>query len=437
MEKTRISFYGGVGEVGRSAALIESGEKNLLLDAGIKLGEQIEFPLIPEDKFGEIRNIFISHAHLDHSGFLPHIYAKEFAPPKVFLTKPTRDLMGVLLSDYLKIQKIKEQVLHFSENEINEVMQHSQMAEFGKPFNADFDITLHNAGHILGSAMALVENKEKKILYTGDISLRNTRIMEGAHKGLHADTLIVESTYGGKEDVLPSAKDSMKKFVESINETLKEGGFVLVPSFAVGRAQEILLALEDYMRSGALTKAPIYIDGMISKAMRIYRQNVIYASESIKMRILTSDDDPFKSKFFHIPKTRGREDVFSEPAIIITTSGMLLGGPALIYLEKMHSDPKNKLIIVGYQAEGTLGRKLLSGEKKIRIGEKEIEVEMKVENIRISGHADRNELLQFIKGTKRLKKIFLVHGEKSDELKEDLENDYEVIAPKLSEEYTI
>lgn len=381
--------------------------------------------------------MFVSHAHLDHSGFLPHIYAKEFTPPKVFVTKPTRDLMGVLLADYLKIQKLREQKLYFGDKEVNEVMQHAQLQEFGKEFNAGFDVTLFNAGHILGSAMAQVDDDGKKLLYTGDISMRNTRIMEGAARGVHAENLIVESTYGGKEDILPSAKDSMKKFVDSINETLKEGGFVLVPSFAVGRAQEILLALEDYMRSGALTKAPIYIDGMILKAMRIYRQNVIYASESIKMRILTSDDDPFKSKFFHIPKTKGREDVFAEPAIIITTSGMLLGGPALIYLEKMHADPKNKLIIIGYQAEGTLGRKLLNGDKKVKIADREIELLMKVENIRISGHADRNELLQFIKGTRGLKRVFLVHGEKGEELKEDLEKDYEVITPKLGDEYEI
>ncbi|MBU0586699.1 hypothetical protein KJ780_04240, partial [Candidatus Micrarchaeota archaeon] len=142
-------------------------------------------------------------------------------------------------------------------------------------------------------------------------------------------------------------------------------------------------------------------------------------------------------KFFHAPKSKNRSDVFKEPAIIITTSGMLLGGPALLYLDRMHADPKNKLIIIGYQAEGTLGRKLLEGEKKITIGKNELELEMKVENIRISGHADRNELLQFIKGMKGLKRIFLAHGEKGNELKEVLENNYEVHVPKLLDEYAI
>ncbi|MDD5337234.1 MAG: MBL fold metallo-hydrolase RNA specificity domain-containing protein [Candidatus ainarchaeum sp.] len=433
----KITFYGGVGEVGRSCALLESNEKNLLLDAGIKLGEKVEYPLIPDDVLEGISNIAVSHAHLDHSGFLPHIYARSPLRPEIFATKPTRDLMGVLLADYLKIQKIREQTPEFGESEVNELMQKIKLQEFGKQFSAGFGVTFLNAGHILGSAMTLVEDDGKKVLYSGDISMRNTRILEGAQRNVHADALMVESTYAGKEDVLPSARESMLRFVTSINETLREGGFVLVPSFAVGRAQEILLALEDYMRSGVLTKAPIYIDGMILKAMRIYRQNVIYASESIKMRILTSDDDPFKSKFFHVPRTRNREDVFKEPAIIITTSGMLLGGPALIYLERMCSDPKNKLIIVGYQAQGTLGRKILEGEKKVRLGDREIQLEMKVESIRISGHADRNELLHFIKGTRGLKKVFLVHGEKGGELREDLEKDYEVVVPRLLEEHDI
>lgn len=434
----KITFYGGAGEVGRSAALLESGEKNLLLDAGIKLGENVEFPLIPEEKLGEIENVFISHAHLDHSGFLPHIYARGLTPPKVFLTKPTRDLAGVLLADYLKIAKLKKRNPGFGEKDMNAIMQHANIQEFGKSFKiADFEIAFYNAGHILGSAMALIQNKGKKVLYSGDICMRNTRIMEGAYRELHADTLIVESTYGGKDDVLPSTKDSMKKLVESINETIKKGGFVLIPCFAVGRAQEILLALEDHMRSGALITAPIYIDGMIGKAMRIYRQNVVYASEQIKMRILTSDDDPFKSKFFHIPKSKGRNDVFLEPAIIVSTSGMMIGGPVILYLEKMHQDPKNKLIILGYQAEGTLGRKILSGERKIKLEENEYELQMKVENIRFSGHADRNELIQFIKSIRGLKKVFLVHGEKGNELKKSLEKKYEVIVPKLLDEYDL
>ena len=224
--------------------------------------------------------------------------------------------------------------------------------------------------------------------------------------------------------------------IRIINETLDKGGHVLIPSFAVGRAQEILLLLDDYMRSGALQKTKIFVDGMIGKVMRIYRHNAIYANEDIKKRILMSEDDPFKSKNFNIPKSKSRYDVLKEPSIIVSTSGMLSGGPALLYLEKLGSDPKNTLIFVGYQAEGTRGRKILEGEKKVKIGENEVKINMRIERVKISGHADYNELLQFVNSVKGLEKIFIVHGEKSD-LEETLSKKYEVITPRLLETYKI
>ncbi len=429
-----ITFYGGAREVGRSAILLESERKNLLLDAGIKLGKEIEFPLIPDEKLKEIKNISITHAHLDHSGYLPHIINKTKHKINIYMTKPTRDLIGVLLADYLKIQKLKNQA-KFTINDVNKLMKEIKIKEYKQWFRAGFLQSFRNAGHILGSAMVLVKSNNKRILYTGDINLRQTNIMQPAEMNIKADTLITESTYGGKNDIHPSTKESLRKIVKSINETIHKGGHVLIPTFAVGRGQELLLSLENYMRSGALEKVPIYIDGMLSKAMRIYRQNVIYANESIKMRILTSSDDPFKSKFFHVPRTLSRNDVFKRPSIIISTSGMLVGGPSVMYLKRMASNPLNKLIIIGYQAKGTLGREILDGAKKIKIDDEEIELKMSVEKIKFSGHADRNELLKFIKSIRGLKKIYIVHGEKCDELKDALENKYEVVVPNLLETF--
>jgi uncharacterized protein len=433
----QATFYGGAGEVGRSCIFVDSGERNLLLDAGIKLGNKIEYPLIPEGDIGKIQNIAITHAHLDHCGYLPALFSKSISRQRVYATKPTRDLMGILFADYFKVQTMRGEKPAFGENDIKAVMQGIRIEEPDKEFNAGFPARFINSGHILGSMMVRFSHENRSVLYTGDLSMRNTRIMDGAARGVPADTLITENTYGGVTDDLPGAKESMMRFIDSIDSTLKDGGFVLVPSFAVGRAQEILLALDDYMRSGALSRAPIYIDGMIMKAMRIYRQNVIYASESIKMRILTSDDDPFKSRFFHVPRTKDRSDVMKEPAIIITTSGMLLGGPSQTYLEKLCSDPKNKLIIVGYQAKDTPGRRILEGERKVHMGGKVLDIRMKVENIRISGHADRGELIQFIKGVPGLKKIFLVHGENGGVLKDAFEKDYEVCVPALGETHNL
>lgn len=431
----RLTFYGGAGEVGRSSVLLEHEKKNIMFDCGIKLGEKTEYPLIEDSELRRVRNIAISHAHLDHSGYLPHIYFKK-AKPNLFVTKPTRDLMGVLLQDYYKIHKNDRKTRDlFRQKDVDDVLRDTKMLDYEEQKKSDFSFSFHHAGHIMGSAMIHVK-EHGGILYTGDICTRKTRVLDPCKSGLRAKTLITESTYGGEDDVLPSQKEASQRLVSIINKTLNQGGHVIIPSFAVGRAQEVLMILDDYMRSGALQETKIYVEGMINKVMRIYRHNAIDANEDIKRRILMSEDDPFKSKSFHAPKLKSRKDVLDEPCIIVSTSGMLSGGPVMFYLDKLAGNPKNTMIFVGYQAPGTRGRKVLDGEKKIRIGEKEIDIRMKIERVRISGHADYNELLHFIKETKNLKTIFLMHGEKTD-LKDALEKKYEVIVPRLLETYGI
>lgn len=421
----KLTFYGGAREVGRSCVLFEDKGKEMLLDCGIKLGERIEYPILDEADIKRIEHVFISHAHLDHCGYLPHLFARG-SRPKVFLTKPTRDIMAVLLADYLKIHRERA----FSQRDIECMLKATQIMELGQSDS----FTLYNAGHIMGSTMIKL-NVDGGLLYTGDICTRKTRILDGCEKNLAATTLVIETTYGGKNDIIPSAKDAAQKLVNIINSTLDKGGWVLIPSFAVGRAQELLLLLDDYMRSGVLQLSRIFIDGMIGKIMRIYRHNAIYANDDIKRRILMSEDNPFKSKFFHVPRSKTREDVLKEPSIIVSTSGMLSGGPALFYLEKLAANPANTIIFVGYQAPGTLGSKIAAGEKRVVVGEKEIEIKMAVENVKLSGHADYNELLQFIKNVKGLKRVFLMHGEKA-ELKDALEKDYEVVVPRLGESFS-
>lgn len=425
----KLGFYGGVEEVGRSCYLLEKKNKSIMLDCGIKLGEKVEYPKIPEEKIKRLKEIFISHAHLDHSGYLPHIYSMNYKP-KVITTKPTRDMFAVLLSDYRRIQKDPS----FSQKDIDNALKNVNIVEYEKN-KGQFEYNLYPSGHVLGGSMIRIE-ENGGILYTGDICTRTTRVLEGCTKGISTKTAIIETTYGRKEDVLPGIKEEAGRMASLINETIKNKGFVLIPSFAVGRAQEILLLLDDYMQSGALMKVPIYVDGMINKVMRIYRHNAIYANEDIKRKILMSEYDPFKSKNFRKPKTKERMDVLEEPCIIVSTSGMLTGGPVLHYLEKLSEDPNNLLLFVGYQAEGTRGRKILDGEKEIEIGEDKIKINMRIEKIRISGHADYNELLQFIHGLKGLEKIFFVHGESKD-LKERLEKKYEVIFPKRGEEFSL
>ncbi|MEM3399414.1 MAG: MBL fold metallo-hydrolase RNA specificity domain-containing protein [Candidatus Micrarchaeia archaeon] len=429
----KLTFLGGAGEVGRSCILAEEKRTAVMLDCGIKLGEREEYPLLDDGLIKRTRRVVVSHAHIDHAGYLPMLMRRG-CKASIYATKPTRDLMHLLLADYRRINP--EAV---SDKEIEEVMRRCAIVEYGAKFGGGIKTEFRRSGHILGGAMIKL-SADKNILYTSDIEIKGSRLIEGAETGIRADTLIIESTYGGFEDKHPPAKSEFAKLCETINRTISRGGVVLIPSFAVGRGQEVLITLESYMRSGVIKKVPIWVDGMIIKANRIYRQNVIYARREIQLRILMSDDDPFKSRFFRMPKTKDRSDVLGEGGIIVASSGMLTGGPVVGYLKALAADPKNTLALVGYQAKGTLGRKLLDGERRVIIGGDEINVNMEVVKFELSAHADRQGLVSFARSIRGLKKIFIVHGDerKPYELKESLEKyGYDVVVPANLESYTV
>ncbi len=434
----KLTFFGGCREVGRSCSLIESGGDHLLIDCGVKIGKEEEYPLLSHEDIHRIKHIGITHTHLDHVGFLPHFF-HEGGKARIYSTKPTRDMTQLLLADYHRILHMRRhRKSYFSLKDIESVLNHSHILEYGQGTKlGNLNFSLHPAGHILGSSMIRVQGK-KSILFTGDVNNRGTRLLDPAEQGIHAHTLVMESTYGARGDVIPSIKIASAELAKSVTRTLHKGGFVLIPAFAVGRSQEILLTLESYMRSGAIPKAPIYVDGMILKANRIYRQNVIYARKEIQMRILASDEDPFASTLFKSPRTKHKSEVFEEPAIIVSTSGMLTGGPILRYLSEVAGDHNSLLMLVGYQAEGTIGRSLLDGARTIEIDGEEVDVRLKVENVSFSAHSDHQGLLQFASSVKGLKRIFLVHGEdkKQGELAAALKR-FEVIIPKNGESYNL
>lgn len=256
----KITFLGAAKEIGRSAFLLENDNEKVLLDCGVKLGEKTEYPAISNDLASKIQTIIITHTHLDHIGYLPFAFADKKV--SIYATKPTRDLLQVLLSDFQRLQKSEPR---FSSKDINSVLQKIKLVEY----NTDVQIPKHGhgrglsfrfieAGHILGSAMVLINHGSSstkssaknsgKLLYTGDFNITGSKIMNSCERDIEAENVIVESTYGGKYDVFPSQKEIVKKFAESVNETLKAGGVVIIPSFAVGRGQEILLTISDLMK---------------------------------------------------------------------------------------------------------------------------------------------------------------------------------------------
>lgn len=441
-----LRFLGGCREVGKSAVLVKHSGGGTLLDCGIKLGakdDQDRFPYIPKEMMDEIDSIVISHAHLDHSGYLPHLYSRGWRGT-IYATKPTRDLMQLLLSDYLKIAK-EERDPDFSQQDINNIMKDVEYVEFDKKLKIakGTHLTLYKAGHIIGASLTRIEDRDSSVLYTGDFSYKETNILDEATAEIEeTDALIMESTYGDKGKI-PGLKTNSKKLAKEVRKTLKRGGKVIIPVFGVGRSQEIMITLDNYIKSGYIPKIDGFVDGMIKKSNSIHRQNAIYAKEEIPKRILMAQEDPFDSEYFNPPKTKNRSDVTKtdKGTIILTTSGMITGGPVIKYMEELADDPENKIILVGYQVEGTPGRDLMDGKKKVTLPNgKEVKVNAKVKSLHFSAHSDKKQLLDFVSDIPKPKKIFLMHGEISNinALNKELEKKgHETYIPRWKEEFRV
>ena len=420
-----ITFFGGCNEVGRNAMLLESHGKKILVDAGIKVSrDNPELPKIPVEIAKSLDALVLSHAHIDHCGYIPFLVKQGFTG-KIFATTPTRDIMHLLLSDAAKIARENKNPF-YGTKDIDRTMNQTKPVGFNEEIEIvpGIKATFLNAGHIIGSAEVLLEFEGKKLLYSGDINTRESHLLLPAVVPKEKiDFLVLECTYAGKQDILPSLQKSSKELADTIKETLKKGGKALIPSFAVGRGQEVMLAVENYVRSGYLPEMTIWLDGMITRANRICRHNVVFMRPEIPNRILMADDDPFKSPFIKQPRSKNKKEVFaSKKAVIISTSGMLSGGPAIYYLQKLAASRKNCIIIVGYQAENTLGRELLEGKKIVEIKGKKLHVQCSVKRVKFSGHADYNGLLNFASSISA-EKTFLIHGEKEKlpEFKKTLE----------------
>ncbi|MEM4472656.1 MAG: MBL fold metallo-hydrolase [Archaeoglobaceae archaeon] len=379
-----IKFLGGCGEVGRSAVAVDS----IILDYGIKPSSPPEFPMDFSPKA-----ILVSHAHLDHLGFVPSLMDYD---PKIYLTPPSVDIGRLLLYDSINVM----QPPPFSKKEIRQFESNCVIVDYNEKFKVDkFEVEFLNAGHVPGSAMICLEN-DLRILYSGDLKLEDTRLLEGAQKDLpEADILIIESTYYSVEH--PDRKELEKKFVESVIETLENKGHAIIPAFAVGRTQEVLMILESH----GITP---YVDGMGREVFKILERYPDYIRDPKALR------RAYKNAIW--VEWKKREDVLKEPSVIVTTAGMLNGGPALFYLSRVYNDPKSKLIITGYQVEGTNGDMALK-LGMINLGTRIVKLKMKVEQYDFSAHADDSQLKEFVRASadKGVEIVFTVHGEKCDE----------------------
>ncbi len=425
----RLTAMGGFREVGRSCILIQTRDSNVLLDVGLNVGNPNEkFPFfdIPEFSIRDLDAVIISHAHLDHCGLVPFLYKYGYRGP-VYSTLPTRNLSTMLQLDFIQICEKEGNPSPYSKRDVKQTVLHTIPLSWGKVTDIapDIKLTLHNSGHILGSSIIHLHfgKGDYNFVYTGDFKFQKTRLLEkAAVKFPRVESLLIESTYGGPQDRIPSRQESERELKQILNSTLKRGGKVLVPVLAVGRAQELLIVLEEYISKGFIDKVPIFIDGLISEATAIHTANPDFLSSDLREKILHQGNNPFLSDYFEtVSAQEERLDIVKGgPCIILATSGMLIGGPSVLYLKELANDSKNSLIFVSYQCVGTLGSRVQRGFREFTYVNAKGRTQLVKINLKIftlegfSGHSSRSQISQFLRRIQpRPKKVLVCHGEES------------------------
>jgi len=427
----RLTTLGACQEVGRSAFLLQTRESSVLLDCGINPGSSRPFEAFPRFdnpafELDSLDAVIISHAHLDHCGLLPFLFKYGYDGP-VYCSAPTSSMMTLLQLDYLDVASKQGVTPHYDQKDVRECVLHTIPLRHGvvTDIAPDIRLTLHNAGHILGSSMAHLHIGEglHNIVYTGDYKYARTMLLEAATTEFpRVETIITECTYGGPDDIMPSRVEAEERLTAIVNETLERKGKVLIPVPAVGRAQEIMLILDGYMRRGLMKEAPVFIEGMISEATAIHTAYPEYLGREVRHSILHEEINPFQSDYFTVvehPNVR-QEVIDGEPCIIMATSGMLEGGPVIEYFKSLAEDEKNTMIFVSYQIEGTMGRRVQKGLNEVTMmgsdGKLDIaKVRLRVESIEgFSGHSDRRQLINYLTHLQpKPERVLVCHGERA------------------------
>lgn len=425
----RVTTLGCCREVGRAAFLLSTAESRILIDCGEKPGATngaTPFLGVPEiQPLANLDAVVLTHAHLDHCALIPFLFRYGFSGP-VYSTPPTRDLSSMLQLDYLEVIRKEDRPAPYSSNEVKQYVKNSITLNYGSVTDIapDIKLTFHNAGHILGSAIAHfhVGDGLYNIAFTGDFNYSKSRLFNPATASFpRLEAIFMESTYGASHDMTPARRDAEMKLYDVIKRTIERGGKVIIPAFAVGRSQEVMLALEEGIRKGELPAIKIFLDGMIKEATAIHTTYPEYLNSDLRNQIFREGLNPFLSECFEqVDSSDKRETVINgDPSVIITTSGMMNGGPVIEYLNNLAADERNTLVFVGYQADGTLGRRIQKGWREIPIGTKgSITINLEVTTVEgFSGHSDRRQLMSFVgKMHPRPEKIFCIHGEESKTL---------------------
>ena len=428
----RVTALGSYREVGRAMHLVTTNESKVLVDCGAKpttnRSEVQPFFAAPEMlPLDNLDAVVITHAHIDHIGMLPVLFKYGYRGP-VYCTPPTRDLMTLLQIDYIKVAKAEGNEPPYSKADIQECIKHVVDINWGDKtdISPDIKMTMENAGHILGSSsvyMQIGEGKgEHKLLFSGDIKYEKSWLFDAATVRFpKVETLVIESTYGGPQDVQPTRQQASQELQDLIRDTLGRRGKIFCPVFAVGRSQEVMIAIDQLFKSGIVKPVTVWVDGMISEATAIHSSHPNFLNRDLRRQMLKGGmDNPFNSSWFKQVGSREQRDAIlldPNPCIVLATSGMMTGGPIVEYFKHWAPEPSATLCFVGYQASGTLGRRLQKGHAQVPLmdGGQTLMVDIRCNMVTIdgfSGHSDRNQLIDYVDALNPTpRKIICHHGD--------------------------
>lgn len=441
-----IDFLGGAMEVGASCILLRLESLNILMDSGIRQGGSQDplpdFRTIQE--CGGVDAIIVSHAHMDHIGSLP-IISKAYPAAPIYMTQMSQDLVRVLLYDSLKLMDRREdEIPQYSQPDVEAMLSNIRPLRFQSAIEIAKEVvlTFYPAGHIAGAACVHLQTPEGTILYTGDFSGFSQQTIEGAQiPKLRPDIFITESTYGNR--LHSNRQMEEQRLVQMIQTCIQREGKVLIPAFALGRSQEVLLILRKAIQNEQLPHIPVYVDGMVRDINLMYHRNPTFLKNNLARRILKGTEPFYTKDIVEVPKNADRDELLKNegPCIFVSSSGMLSGGPSVVYAKELVKDEKNMIILTGYQDEEAPGRALLSlmeddSDRRIKLDGAMVSVNCQVECVGLSAHADQQEIVGLVdKLTPR--HIILVHGDSSalSELSMELSKDYRrhIYTPILGE----
>lgn len=408
--KFNFKFLGGAENVGRMGMIMEGDGKTILIEYGMSANKPPEYPL-PAPK---VDHIFLTHSHLDHCGMVPQVCGRDRC--ELFTTPLTAEISEIMMYDSLKIAKAEDYPLQYTTGDIERTMKNVVPVTFGDTFDiGKMEVTVQQAGHIPGAAM-FEFGIDTNTLYTGDIHTIRQRLVDKA-RPISCANIFIEGTYGGRFH--PDRKTVEKEFLDKIAEVIDRGGTVIIPSFATGRMQELMILLKNQGYE-------MWVDGMGRSVSKLYLDYPEYLADFKAMK-------QAKRKFHEVRNSSMRRDA-KRAEIIIATGGMMDGGPVLNYISQLRNDPRNAILLVGYQAEDTNGRRLLE-TRTLKIDGEIVKVECEIQKYDFSAHADHKQIVDFVKECNP-DNVVIMHSEVREEFLKDLQ-DYNVILPMTGEQFTL